>query len=103
MTNKQEQLFPEMTPEQRVEALAQSAFRTTDETVVRALSPEQRRSFKDRMLTIQTRNQDIDKAIKAHNKPLKDEQKDIKAETNDIVNTMRKGKVESDERVFLFQ
>ena len=102
--NKMEKnLFPELKGEELTSALEANAFSTVEETIERSLSPQQREQYKDRLSVIQQRDMDVEEHLKEFCDPLKAERKDIKTETRSIVKTLKKGYVESDERVFWMQ
>ena len=97
------QLFPELTAEQRQQALEANAHSQQIDSIERSLSEETITAYKDRLNTILFRDVEIEDHIKDVVKPLKEERKDIRTETKSIVKTLRKGFIESEELVFLMR
>lgn len=97
-------LFPELTGEALRQALIDNAYKMEQEaTIERSLTDAQRETYKNRMITIQTRDVEIEQHVEEYIAPLRAERKDIRKETKDIAKTMKKGFVESREPVYHFQ
>lgn len=96
------QLFANLTPTERLEALVENSNKQVDETIERPLTDDQIQNNKDRVAEIQTSKQEIEEKITAFVTPLKGELKNIAAETAQIIKQLRLGFIESEERLFLF-
>lgn len=94
------QLFENLNGEERINALAANAASEQIESIERELSEMQVEAYKNRLNDILFRDVEIEEHLKAVVKPLKDERKDIRTETKSIVKTLRKGFIESEEKVY---
>lgn len=96
------QLFANLTPTERLEALIENSNKQVDETIERPLTDDQIQNNKDRVAEIQTSKQEIEEKINAFVTPLKGDLKSIASETAQIIKQLRLGFIESEERLFLF-
>lgn len=94
------QLFENLNGEERINALAANAASEQIESIERELSEMQVEAYKNRLNDILFRDVEIEEHLKAVVKPLKEERKDIRTETTSIVKTLRKGFIESEEKVY---
>lgn len=94
------QIFENLNGEERINALAANAASEQIESIERELSEMQVEAYKNRLNDILFRDVEIEDHLKAVVKPLKEERKDIRTETKSIVKTLRKGFIESEEKVY---
>lgn len=96
-------LFEDLKGEELISALEANAFSSAEEVIERSLTPVDRVAYKDRLAAIQSRDVDIEEHVAEFMKPLREERKEIKSETKTITRTLKKGFVESTEKVFWMQ
>lgn len=95
-----QKIFPDLEGQVLIEALeAQSNF-TEITAIERTLSPEQIKEFALRGQKLQERKVEIEDHLAEYVKPLKEEIKDINAETKASARVTKKGYIESEEKVF---